>query len=99
MSSIAPSGLAGSTSYQPLIEAPPFIVIGLSGALGKMNFRGVDNPNRGTTGSKSVASAPSPCSQITVPFGHHQWFFPEILILAALSKSSRRSRRATLALN
>jgi hypothetical protein len=30
---------------------------------------------------------------------HHQWFFPEILILVALSESSRRIRRATLALN
>ncbi len=46
---------------------PPLIVTGRTGALGKTNRSGAASSSMGTMGSKSVASAPRPCIQMTLP--------------------------------
>ena len=62
-----PGPAAGSMSYQARICIPPLIVTGRSGAFGKTKCTGATKSNIGTIGSKSWASAPRPCIQITVP--------------------------------
>src|ERR1700733_15956384 len=58
-------------SYHARIAMPLLIVTGRTGALGKMK-RGATlsgRRNSGTKGTKSVPSAPSPCSQMTLAVG------------------------------
>ena len=69
MSSLLARGEPGSMSYQPRISIPPFTVIGRTGALGNTKRRSTSSGSSGTMGSKSVASAPRPCIQITHPTG------------------------------
>src|SRR5258708_1659783 len=63
---IAPSVM----SYQARMRMPPLIVTGWIGACGKTK-RIADGGSRiwGTIGAKSLPSAPSPCSQMTLPAG------------------------------
>ena len=54
-------------SYQPRMGAPPLMVIGRTGACGKIKRIPGDcgRFNSGTTGTKSSPLAPSPCNQMT----------------------------------
>src|ERR1700735_5680587 len=58
-------------SYQAGIDIPLLTVTGRTGAFGKMK-RGATSSGRrnsGTRGTKSVPSAPRPCSQMTLAVG------------------------------
>src|SRR5229473_7920483 len=75
---IAPSVM----SYQARMRMPPLIVTGWIGACGKTK-RIADGGSRiwGTIGAKSLPSAPSPCSQMTLAAG----FFPVSISIASRS--------------
>src|SRR5260221_859130 len=75
---IAPSVM----SYQARMRMPPLIVTGWTGACGKTK-RIADGGWRiwGTIGAKSLQSAPSPCSQMTLADG----FFPVSISIASRS--------------
>ena len=57
-------------SYQARMRMPPFSVTGRTGACGntKRTDSGAGSCSAGTIGTKSLPSAPRPCSQITAAF-------------------------------
>src|SRR5882762_10543975 len=69
-------------SYHARMRMPPLIVTGWTGACGKTK-RIADGGSRisGTIGAKSLPSAPSPCSQMTLAAG----FFPVSISIASRS--------------
>ena len=56
-------------SYQARISAPPLRVTGRMGAFGNTKRSGAFRFSMGMIGSKSWASAPRPCIQMTLPTG------------------------------
>src|SRR3981081_713445 len=69
-------------SYHARIRMPPLIVTGRTGACGKTKrIADLGNRSSGTIGAKSLPSAPSPCSQMTLAVG----FFPVSISIASRS--------------
>jgi len=69
-------------SYHARIRMPPLIVTGRTGACGKTKrIAALGRRSSGTIGAKSLPSAPSPCSQMTLAVG----FFPVSISIASSS--------------
>src|SRR6267143_436797 len=78
-------------SYHARIRMPPLIVTDRTGACGKTKrIAALGNRSSGTIGAKSLPSAPSPCSQMTLAVG---FFLVSISITSSSSGMSQLSFR------